>query len=56
MPSGSTRGADNDDRRFGIGIVRKAVQQTLREIAENAGEGGAVIAGKVLGGDGHMGL
>ncbi|MFZ0017793.1 MAG: chaperonin GroEL [Acetobacteraceae bacterium] len=40
--------ADNDDQRFGIEIVRKAIQMPLRQIAENAGEDGAVIAGKVL--------
>ena len=40
--------ADNDDQRVGIEIVRKAVQTPLRQIAENAGEDGAVIAGKVL--------
>jgi len=38
----------NEDQRFGIEIVRKAVQVPLRQIAENAGEDGAVIAGKVL--------
>jgi chaperonin GroEL len=40
--------AENDDQRFGVEIVRKAVQQPLRQIAENAGEDGEVIAGKVL--------
>ena len=40
--------ADNDDQRFGVEIVRKAVQMPLRQIAENAGEDGAVIAGKIL--------
>ena len=40
--------ADNDDQRFGMEIVRKAVQTPLRQIAENAGEDGAVIAGKIL--------
>jgi chaperonin GroEL len=39
---------DNDDQQFGIEIVRKAVQTPLRQIAENAGEDGAVIAGKIL--------
>jgi chaperonin GroEL len=39
---------DNDDQRFGVEIVRKAVQFPLRQIAENAGEDGAVISGKVL--------
>jgi chaperonin GroEL len=40
--------ADNDDQRFGVEIVRKAIQMPLRQIAENAGEDGAVIAGKIL--------
>lgn len=38
----------NEDQKFGIEIVRKAILQPLRQIAENAGEDGAVIAGKVL--------
>ena len=38
----------NADQKFGIEIVRKAVQTPLRQIAENAGEDGAVVAGKVL--------
>src|ERR1700729_2784312 len=40
--------ADNDDQRFGIEIVRKAALMPLRQIAENAGEDGAVISGKIL--------
>jgi chaperonin GroEL len=40
--------ADNDDQRFGIEIIRKAIQTPLRQIAENAGEDGVVIAGKTL--------
>ena len=40
--------AENEDQKFGIEIVRKAVQAPLRQIAENAGEDGAVIGGKVL--------
>ena len=40
--------AENDDQRFGIEIVRKAALSPLRQIAENAGEDGAVISGKVL--------
>src|SRR4051795_2778490 len=39
---------ENEDQKFGIEIVRKALQTPLRQIAENAGEDGAVIAGKVL--------
>ncbi len=40
--------ADNPDQKFGIEMVRKAVQTPLRQIAQNAGEDGAVIGGKVL--------
>jgi len=40
--------AENHDQRVGIEIVRKAAQMPLRQIAENAGEDGAVISGKVL--------
>ncbi len=40
--------AENADQRVGIEIVRKAVQMPLRQIAENAGEDGAVISGKVM--------
>jgi chaperonin GroEL len=39
---------DNADQKVGIEIVRRAVQAPLRQIAENAGEDGAVIGGKVL--------
>jgi len=38
----------NEAQKFGIDIVRKAAQTPLRRIAENAGEDGAVIAGRVL--------
>ncbi|MGI4807729.1 MAG: chaperonin GroEL, partial [Janthinobacterium lividum] len=44
---------ENEDQKFGIEIVRKAVQTPLRQIAENAGEDGAVIAGKVLENDSY---
>ena len=39
---------DNEDQKVGIEIVRRAVQTPLRQIVENAGEDGAVIAAKVL--------
>ena len=38
----------NDDQRVGIDIVRRSLQTPLRQIAENAGEDGAVVAGKLL--------
>ena len=38
----------NDDQRVGISIVRRALQAPARQIAENAGEDGAVVAGKIM--------
>ena len=38
----------NDDQRVGVNIGRKALESPTRQIAENAGEDGAVIAGKLL--------
>ena len=40
--------AANEAQRVGIDIMRRAVLPPLRQIAENAGEDGAVISGKVL--------
>ena len=39
---------DNDDQKVGVDIVRRALQAPLRQIVENAGQDGAVIAGKLL--------
>ena len=39
---------ENDDQQVGIDIVRKALEAPLRQIAENAGVDGAVVAGKLL--------
>ncbi len=38
----------NDDQTRGIDIVRRALQAPVRQIAENAGFDGAVVAGKML--------
>jgi chaperonin GroEL len=38
----------NDDQQVGINIVRRALQAPARQIAENAGEDGAVVAGKII--------
>jgi chaperonin GroEL len=38
----------NDDQRVGIDIIRKAIEAPVRQIAENAGVSGAVVAGKLL--------
>jgi len=42
----SLKGA-NPDQRVGIDIVRRALQTPLRQIVENAGADGAVVAGKI---------
>ena len=38
---------ENADQDAGIGIVRRALEAPMRQIAENAGVDGAVVAGKV---------
>ncbi|MGB1034336.1 MAG: chaperonin GroEL [Primorskyibacter sp.] len=38
---------ENNDQNVGINIVRKAIEAPLRQIAENAGVDGAVVAGKI---------
>ena len=38
---------ENSDQDAGIAIVRKAIEAPLRQIAENAGVDGAVVAGKI---------
>ncbi|ARC87647.1 chaperonin GroEL [Rhodovulum sp. MB263] len=48
---------DNSDQNAGIAIVRRALEAPLRQIAENAGVDGAVVAGKIReSGDTHFGF
>lgn len=37
----------NDDENIGVGIVRRALEEPLRQIAQNAGHEGAVVCEKV---------
>ena len=39
---------ENHDQDVGIAVVRRALQGPVRQIAENAGADGAVVAGKLL--------
>jgi chaperonin GroEL len=39
---------ENEDQKVGINIIRKALSSPARLIAANAGEDGAVVAGKIL--------
>jgi chaperonin GroEL len=43
---------ENPDQKAGIDIVRRALQQPVRQIAENAGVDGSVVVGKLLEGKG----
>ena len=38
---------DNNDQNVGVAIVRKAIEAPLRQIAENSGVDGSVVAGKI---------
>ena len=46
---------DNDDETTGIHIVAKAIEEPLRQIAENAGVDGSVIIQKIKEGKGDFG-
>ncbi|MGE0628395.1 MAG: chaperonin GroEL [Hyphomicrobiaceae bacterium] len=38
----------NEDQKIGINIIRRALQAPARQIAQNAGDDGSVIVGKIL--------
>jgi chaperonin GroEL len=46
---------DNDDENTGIAIIRRAIEEPMRQIVENAGVEGAVILQKVKEGTGDYG-
>jgi chaperonin GroEL len=43
------------DQGFGVNIIRRAIEEPLRQIAQNGGEEGAVVVNKVREGDGAFG-
>ncbi len=47
--------ADNDDEQTGIEIIRRAIEEPLRQIVANAGKEGAVVVQKVKEGKGDFG-
>ncbi len=47
--------ADNDDERTGIEIVKRAIEEPLRQIVANAGKEGAVVVQKVRDGKDDFG-
>ncbi len=47
---------ENDDQTIGVGIVRRALEEPLRQIAANAGLEGSIIVQKVKEGEGDFGF
>jgi len=43
------------DQQYGVNIIRRAIEEPLRQIAQNAGAEGAVVVSKVLEGKGAYG-
>jgi chaperonin GroEL len=39
---------ENDDQNAGVSIIRKALQALVRQIAENAGDEGSIVVGRIL--------
>jgi len=37
----------DDDRRYGVNVIRRALEEPLRQIAQNCGAEGAIVVGKV---------
>ena len=38
---------DNSDQKFGLEMVRRALESPIRQIAENAGAEGSIVVGKL---------
>jgi len=49
-------GCDNDDQCTGVAIVKRALEEPLRQIVENAGMEGSVVVNKVKEGKGDYGF
>ncbi len=47
---------ENEDQTIGVTIVRRALEEPLRQIANNAGQEGSVVVQKVLEGEGSFGF
>ena len=47
---------DNEDQDMGINILRKAIEEPLRQIVANAGQDASVVLNEVAGGEGNYGF
>ncbi|HYP99001.1 MAG TPA: chaperonin GroEL [Polyangiaceae bacterium] len=45
----------NDEQRFGVEIIRRAIEEPIRQIAENAGVEGSIVVDRVRAGQGDFG-
>ncbi len=45
----------DDERRYGVNVIRRAIEEPLRQIAQNCGAEGAIVVGKVRDGAGAFG-
>jgi chaperonin GroEL len=45
-----------DDRQYGVNVIRRAVEEPLRQIARNAGLEGSIVVEKVKDGSGSFGF
>jgi chaperonin GroEL len=45
----------NDEQKFGVSIIRRAIEEPLRQIVQNAGEEGSIVVNKVREGKGAFG-
>jgi len=45
----------DDERRYGVNVIRRALEEPLRQIAQNCGAEGAIVVGKVREGTGGFG-
>ncbi|MBK8996949.1 MAG: chaperonin GroEL [Myxococcales bacterium] len=46
----------NDDQKFGVQIIRRSIEEPLRQIVANAGEEGSIVVQKVKEGKGNFGF
>ena len=56
LPSLDGVETENDDQAIGVSIVRRALEEPLRQIAENAGMEGAIVVRTVADGEGDYGF
>ena len=56
LPSLDGVETENDDQAIGVSIVRRALEEPLRQIAENAGMEGSIVVRTVADGEGDYGF